>query len=116
MVITFNYKDDTETIVFDDLKVALAKHNTGSDLDCTGAPQWMMVCNLNIFSGMSRLPINFLRYSAIFTRNVKKHKRKTYGHSILQILMFFHSYFKSYYRMIFVSIQLFLLQGRENEL
>lgn len=39
MVITFNYKDGTKTITFDDLKAALSKKNTGSDLDCPGAPQ-----------------------------------------------------------------------------
>jgi len=39
MVITFNYKDGTSTITFDDLNAALAKQNTGSDLDCSGAPK-----------------------------------------------------------------------------
>lgn len=38
MVITFNYKDGTDTITFDDLKAALDKENTGSDLDCSTAP------------------------------------------------------------------------------
>ena len=38
MVITFNYKDGTDTITFDDLKAALDKGNTGSDLDCSTAP------------------------------------------------------------------------------
>ena len=38
MVITFNYKDGTDTITFDDLKAALDKENTGSDLDCLTAP------------------------------------------------------------------------------
>lgn len=38
MVITFNYKDGTDTITFDDLKVALDKENAGSDLDCSAAP------------------------------------------------------------------------------
>lgn len=38
MVITFNYKDGTDTITFDDLKTALADKNTGSDLDCSTAP------------------------------------------------------------------------------
>lgn len=39
MVITFNYKDGTDTITFDDLKAALDKENTGSDLDCSTAPE-----------------------------------------------------------------------------
>ena len=38
MVITFNYKDGTDTITFDDLKTALADMKTGSDLDCSTAP------------------------------------------------------------------------------
>ena len=38
MVITFNYKDGTDTITFDDLKAALNSKNTGSDLDCLTAP------------------------------------------------------------------------------
>ncbi len=38
MVITFNYKDGTDTITFDDLKAALDSKNTGSDLDCLTAP------------------------------------------------------------------------------
>jgi len=38
MVITFNYKEGTTTITFDDLKAALDGKNAGSDLDCAGAP------------------------------------------------------------------------------
>ena len=37
LVLTFNYKDGTKTITLDDVKEA-AKENTGSDLDCRGAP------------------------------------------------------------------------------
>ena len=37
LVLTFNYKDGTRTITLDDVKGA-AKANTGSDLDCRGAP------------------------------------------------------------------------------
>ena len=37
MVITFNYKEGTTTITFDDLKTALADQKTGSDLDCSTA-------------------------------------------------------------------------------
>ena len=39
MVITFNYKEGTATITFDDLKTALADKKTGSDLDCSTAPE-----------------------------------------------------------------------------
>ena len=38
MVITFNYKDGTKTITLVDVKRAIKKNNTGSDLDCHGAP------------------------------------------------------------------------------
>ncbi len=38
LVLTFNYKDGTRTITLDDVKEA-AKSNTGSDLDCSGAPR-----------------------------------------------------------------------------
>ena len=37
LVLTFNYKDGTRTITLDDVKEAV-KNNTGSDLDCLGAP------------------------------------------------------------------------------
>ncbi len=39
VVITFNYKDGTKTITFEDVKNALSKENMGSDLDCLGAPR-----------------------------------------------------------------------------
>ena len=39
MVITFNYKDGTKTITLGDVKRAINKDNTGSDLDCHGAPK-----------------------------------------------------------------------------
>lgn len=38
MLITFNYKDGTKTITFDEATTALANKDTGSDLDCLGAP------------------------------------------------------------------------------
>ena len=40
MIITFNYKDGTKTITLDDVKRAIKKNNTGSDLDCHGAPKY----------------------------------------------------------------------------
>ena len=39
MLITFNYKDGTRTITFDQATTALAEQNTGSTLDCLGAPK-----------------------------------------------------------------------------
>jgi len=39
MVITFNYKEGTQTITFNDLKEALTEQKSGSDLDCLGAPK-----------------------------------------------------------------------------
>ena len=39
MVITFNYKEGTSTITFDDLKAALNSKKSGSDLDCLTAPR-----------------------------------------------------------------------------
>ena len=38
LVLTFNYKDGTRTITLDDVKEAV-KNNSGSDLDCRGAPE-----------------------------------------------------------------------------
>ena len=38
MVITFNYKEGTDTITFDDLKASPAAEKSGSDLDCLTAP------------------------------------------------------------------------------
>ena len=39
MVLTFNYKEGTATITFDDLKTTLADQKIGSDLDCSTAPR-----------------------------------------------------------------------------
>ena len=39
LVITYNYKDGTDTISFSDLKAAETQGNTGSDLECSGAPR-----------------------------------------------------------------------------
>ena len=49
MVITFNYKDGTDTITFDDLKAALDKEKTGSDLDCSTAPDTEFVFSHGLF-------------------------------------------------------------------
>ena len=37
LVVTFNYKDGTKTITWDDAKEAVEKAENGSDLDCVGA-------------------------------------------------------------------------------
>ena len=39
MVITFNYKEGTDTITFDDLKASPTAEKSGSDLDCLTAPK-----------------------------------------------------------------------------
>ncbi len=39
LVLTFNYKDGTRTITLDEVKKATKKADTGSDLDCLGAPK-----------------------------------------------------------------------------
>ena len=41
MVLTFNYKEGTATITFDDLKTALTDQKIGSDLNCLGSPQFV---------------------------------------------------------------------------
>lgn len=38
LVVTFNYKDNQKTISFADAQKSLKKVETGSDLDCPGAP------------------------------------------------------------------------------
>lgn len=39
MLITFNYKEGTKTITFDDVKKEAPDGTSGSDLDCCGAPE-----------------------------------------------------------------------------
>ena len=39
LVITFNYKDNQKTVSFADAQESLKKVETGSDLDCPGAPK-----------------------------------------------------------------------------
>ena len=46
MIITFNYKDGTKNITLDDVKRATKKDNTGSDLDCHGAPFQASITNM----------------------------------------------------------------------
>ena len=49
MVMTFNYREGTETVTFDDLKTALSDKKTGSDLDRSAAPSPESIA----FSGLS---------------------------------------------------------------
>ena len=49
MVITFNYKDGTVTITLDDVKRAIKKDNTSSDLDCHGAPKKQIPLGVSAF-------------------------------------------------------------------
>ena len=49
MVMTFNYREGTETVTFDDLKTALSDKKTGSDLDRSAAPSPENIA----FSGLS---------------------------------------------------------------
>ncbi len=39
MLITFNYKEGTKTITFDDVNKEVPDGTSGSDLDCLGAPK-----------------------------------------------------------------------------
>ena len=38
MLITFNYKEGTQTITFHDVKNEVSEETFGSDLDCSSAP------------------------------------------------------------------------------
>ena len=38
MLITFNYKEGTKPITFDDVKNEVSEETSGSDLDCSSAP------------------------------------------------------------------------------
>ena len=61
MLLTFNFKDGTKTITFADVNTALERADSGSDLDCSGAPDiksgsvllfrsLIRICFLGIFS------------------------------------------------------------------
>ena len=61
LVLTFNYKDGTRTITLDDVKEAV-KNNTGSDLDCRGAPRQQIpepgICCLPIMIKLESIEIS----------------------------------------------------------
>lgn len=48
VVLTFNYKEGTKTITFDDLKTALAEEKISSDLDCQAAPDNPLSCKRTV--------------------------------------------------------------------
>lgn len=50
MVITFNYKEGTDTITFDDLKASPAAEKSGSDLDCLTAPKKRQAAPASFFA------------------------------------------------------------------
>ena len=48
MALTFNYKDGTKTITFEELNESLQEEPSGSDIECLGAPE------TPVFTGVSR--------------------------------------------------------------
>ena len=71
VVLTFNYKEGTKTITFDDLKTALAEEKISSDLDCQAAPNkkpsvWMAFCLVRFpgFAGRLHRSRCALRFSS----------------------------------------------------
>ena len=70
MVITFNYKEGTATITFDDLKTALANQKTGSDLDCSTAPNRKTV-TVQQFCGFSILS-QWIRGTMLSAKQLRK--------------------------------------------
>ena len=56
MVITYNYKDGTDSITFGDVQTALADRGTDSAFDASTAPNWMRVGVLNSFLRLSNTP------------------------------------------------------------
>ena len=53
MLITFNYKDGTKTITFDEATTALANKDTGSNLDCLAAPFHNIGISLTVITYIS---------------------------------------------------------------
>ena len=73
MLITFNYKDGTSTITLDDLNAARADQNTGSDLDCNGAPSESP--ESLVFTGLSGFFLAF--FEQLFAACTVKKREKT---------------------------------------
>lgn len=55
MLLTFNFKDGTKTITFEDVNNVLERADSGSDLDCSRAPKrdCRKFCNLFLYPGYS---------------------------------------------------------------
>ena len=49
MLITFNYKEGTKTITFDDVKNEVSEETSGSDLDCSSAPELWFIHGSFVF-------------------------------------------------------------------
>ena len=69
MVVTFNYKEGTTTITFDDLKTALADQETGSDLDCSTAPRRNGLRSIQKARPVGRAFLISLRHSSFSPQN-----------------------------------------------
>ncbi|WP_394981226.1 hypothetical protein, partial [Candidatus Allofournierella excrementavium] len=69
VVLTFNYKEGTKTITFDDLKTALAEEKISSDLDCQAAPRRNGLRSIQKARLVSRAFFIPLRHSSFSLRN-----------------------------------------------
>ena len=63
MVITFNYKEGTDTITFDDLKASPAAEKSGSDLDCLTAPKSQVVNVFDVLIAKTCLRLSITQWS-----------------------------------------------------
>ena len=59
VLITYNFKDGTKTITFEDINQELSSERTGSDIECLGAPrkktiQWMVFFHVRITGGLEK--------------------------------------------------------------
>ena len=66
LVLTFNYKDGTRTIDWDDVKEATQKADTGSDLDCLAAPFFLWFYDKMLGSGDEPDPFAIEKIGPLF--------------------------------------------------
>ena len=66
MPLTFNYKEGTTTITFDDLKTALTDQKIGSDLDCLGSPQGKLLRLMSPIASVDNYDILIATQTALF--------------------------------------------------
>ena len=59
ILLTFNFKDGTKTITFDDVQTTTNSENTGSDLNCFAAPEPSHICVKALFYCVEA---SFLKY------------------------------------------------------